>query len=528
MLKVFEEVCKNRHNIPEQLMQPQTPSPLDKPKGRPRIAAIEGFFCKKNVDKKQLQRYIEELESASETDKDERLVQLKVRLKESVETIDVHREAQELQNFLEGGRQVLQMNIHPQPSFDDFSKSMRSARERNVRLLHLAGHGELRCGFLWLKNQAASTEYEEISLDTFVQILKTELAGANGGTIECVVLNACETEEMGKKLIVAGVSYVVCWRSEVQDNTAREFALQFYASLNEQDPARPRDYRRAFEQAAARISSGGGAERAQARHLAVGAVDYVCLLSESGNEYPDTGHIRQGQESENDLETRCLNDAKGEWELKGLAALGYTFTYNGKDMKTGIDMYKRDALPQTDVASYGLQIKYYNGFPNIVMSYAAAWHFFGVSSYASRNLWKNGGPICNKAMTVDISKLDTAIDCFKRSLKLRAGSGRNHGHDHMFLNLDACVRALEAYKNARISSSGVAATRRTGPLGTQDTCLAADAGAPAVLTGAPDAVTLKIGNVSADAGPKKLECESSTLSLDCVFLENAFDDESDR
>jgi hypothetical protein len=156
----------------------------------------------------------------------------------------------------------------------------------------------LRCGFLWLRNQAVSTEYEQISLDTFIGILKTELPGANGGTIECVVLNACETEDMGKKLRGAGVSHVVCWRSEVQDDTAREFAVEFYSSLNEQDQARPRDYRRAFQHATARIGSGGGAARAKAKHLAVGAVDYVCLLSESGDECPDTGHIWQGHESD--------------------------------------------------------------------------------------------------------------------------------------------------------------------------------------------------------------------------------------
>jgi hypothetical protein len=44
-----------------------------------------------------------------------------------------------------------------------------------------------------------STEYEEVSLDTFIGILKTELAGANGGTIECVVLNACEKRTWAKR-----------------------------------------------------------------------------------------------------------------------------------------------------------------------------------------------------------------------------------------------------------------------------------------------------------------------------------------
>jgi len=263
------------------------------------LPVIEGFFCKKVPDKKQLLRDMEAVKRADAADKDERLMQLESQLM-ALETIDVHNEAQALTSKLSGGRRVFEILVHSQPSFDTFKRSMRSAKERTVRVLHLSGHGEFQCGFFWLKNQVVSTEYEQVSLDTFIRILQTEMDGASGGTIECVVLNACETEEMGKKLRGAGVSYVVCWQSEVQDNTAREFALQFYASLNEQDPTRARDYRRAFKHAASRISSGGGAQRAPAKHLAVGAVDFVCLLSESGNEFPDTGHIRQ-ESDEDDL-----------------------------------------------------------------------------------------------------------------------------------------------------------------------------------------------------------------------------------
>ena len=76
--------------------------------------------------------------------------------------------------------------------------------------------------------------------------------------------------------------------------------MQFYDSLNGRDQTRPRDYQRAFEHAAARIGSGGGGARAKAKHLAVGAVDYVCLLSESGDRFPDTEHIRQGQDGDSD------------------------------------------------------------------------------------------------------------------------------------------------------------------------------------------------------------------------------------
>jgi len=123
-----------------------------------------------------------------------------------------------------------------------------------------------------------------------------------------------------------------------------------------------------------------------------GSLDFICLLSADGqNEFPESGFVQQGQESdEDDPETRCLDNKRGEWELKGLAALGLTFTYNDKGMKTGIDKYTRGELSQTDVASYGLEIKYYAGFQKIVMPNHAALQFFCVSSYISRNLWKNG------------------------------------------------------------------------------------------------------------------------------------------
>ena len=165
-----------------------------------------------------------------------------------------------------------------------------------------------------------------------------------------------------------------------------------------------------------------------------------------------------------------MDNKNGEWELKGLAALGFTFKYNGKDMNSVIDKHKRGLLSQIDAASYGLEIKYYAVCPKVIMSYDAAMPFFGIRSYTSRNLWKKGGPICNRAMTVDLSKIYTAIDCFKKSRNLRDLGGRDSGHEHMFLNQDACITERTC-KNAKVSSSGVAATRGAGTIGTQDTFL---------------------------------------------------------
>ena len=93
-----------------------------------RLPIIEGFFCKKIADKKQLLRDIEAVKSADPADKDERLTQLEAQLK-ALETIDVHKEAQELKRCLSGGRRVFEVSVNPQPSFDTFKSIIRSAKE---------------------------------------------------------------------------------------------------------------------------------------------------------------------------------------------------------------------------------------------------------------------------------------------------------------------------------------------------------------------------------------------------------------
>ena len=123
----------------------------------------------------------------------------------------MHQEAEELKTSHTHARHVFEVDVHPQPSFQRFSDYMRSARERNARILHFAGHGKSHCGFFWLKHESAS-EYEEISLDIVAGRIKTEAAGERGGTIECVVLNACDTEAMGQTLRTVGIRYVICWR----------------------------------------------------------------------------------------------------------------------------------------------------------------------------------------------------------------------------------------------------------------------------------------------------------------------------
>ena len=305
-----------------------------------RLPCIEGFFCRKIPDKKELKRQIESLKTADVIDKDDRLKELES-IVDCIDTIDVHKEAEELKMSLTHGRNVYNVSIHAQPSFQKFSECMRSARKRNVCILHFAGHGHSQHGFFWLKHGAA-TEYEEVQLDKFAGLIKTELAGSDVGGIECVVLNACETEKMGKILRTAGVRHIVCWRSEVEDGTANQFALDFYKSLDQQDLSQTKDYAHAFRQAVARMSAGEGDTRAAQKHLAAGAVDYVCLLSQDGDAFPNTGRIRDlNQGDDSDARKMCLPTGKEDWpalagqqELALLKALGFNTTpiHNGQGL----------------------------------------------------------------------------------------------------------------------------------------------------------------------------------------------------
>jgi hypothetical protein len=73
----------------------------------------------------------------------------------------------------------------------------------------------------------------------------------------------------------------------VYDSTASTFTSHFYASYEEN-----KDLKLSFLRAANRIGSGRPEANLYKKHLRKGAVDYVCLLSKDGDEFPDTGHIR--------------------------------------------------------------------------------------------------------------------------------------------------------------------------------------------------------------------------------------------
>ena len=181
----------------------------------------------------------------------------------------------------ENGGALWDFRIHPQPTLKDLCGCIARAKERNMRVLHLAGHGDEEAGFIWNEDDAAS-DPEVVHMDVFAVAIG-HVAG-DQGPLEGAFLNACSTYAMGLKLREYGVPDVVCWTTPVQDPIAREFCARFYFSLVRQAGG-ARDYSQAFFDAASPMlepapAGGAGGQVLQAD------VNVVQLLSVNGDSQP--------------------------------------------------------------------------------------------------------------------------------------------------------------------------------------------------------------------------------------------------
>ncbi len=78
------------------------------------------------------------------------------------------------------------------------NKSILLVRQRNVRVLHLAGHARTECCFIWNANDEA-TASKTFDVEAISPAISA-VAGQGMCHFECVVLNACCTENMGRWL----------------------------------------------------------------------------------------------------------------------------------------------------------------------------------------------------------------------------------------------------------------------------------------------------------------------------------------
>ena len=162
--------------------------------------------------------------------------------------IDVHREGQLMQRIIQNPACGWECFVNPQPTLIDFERSMLSARERNVKIVHLTGHSRRECGFVWNADDAATA-----SAETSIDSIACMIGGAAGeeGSLEFGNLSACSTFKMAQMLREAGVPDVLCWKTRVHDAIARELCEHFYRSLMRlsKDGIVRRNYRIAFDAA---------------------------------------------------------------------------------------------------------------------------------------------------------------------------------------------------------------------------------------------------------------------------------------
>ena len=163
--------------------------------------------------------------------------------------MDVHAEGQLMTRILLNAACGWDSTQHPQPTLPDLRLSIQCATRRNVKILHLAGHGRRDCGFVWNANDAGTA-----TMETDIQTPADIIGKASGqnGSIECAVLNACSTKQLGERLKEGGMSHIVCWTIPVHDEAARELCGNFNRALMEQNKEgllHSGDYRRAFDAA---------------------------------------------------------------------------------------------------------------------------------------------------------------------------------------------------------------------------------------------------------------------------------------
>ena len=69
-----------------------------------------------------------------------------------------------------------------------------------------------------------------IAPDAIANLL-SEFSVSNGGLLDLVILNGCDSYELGKKVRQSGISTVVCWGTKTLDAAGRLFATTFFREL---------------------------------------------------------------------------------------------------------------------------------------------------------------------------------------------------------------------------------------------------------------------------------------------------------
>ena len=90
------------------------------------------------------------------------------------------------------------------------------------QIVHFSGHGTKTNGLVFEDNNGATKVVDAQSLANLFSVFSD--------TIECVVLNACYSEEQADA-IVQHIPYVIGMNNAIPDETAIQFAVAFYDAL---------------------------------------------------------------------------------------------------------------------------------------------------------------------------------------------------------------------------------------------------------------------------------------------------------
>jgi hypothetical protein len=362
------------------------------------------------------------------------------------------------------------------PTLKDLQELLRKAT-CTLSGIHIIGHGDSKgLYFVSRDNRKQPARVEASNLKEMIR---------NVPSIEFVVLNACDTELLGRDLKEDGVKHVVCWRGKVADVVAETFSSSFYQTLNDF----PGDYCRAFAEGRVAVRLLQGEKLYAGDRMPFGEPCYLCdsaahnmlpdedteqthkEVSEDEEESFPPQHLpakeqEQEDNSEDDGENRSMNNIKGEKERRALEELGFVLRYRGYSIEAGIRLYQKGTTV-VDVGQYGLrQHSLPNGHTLLYLTTDAVQRIFGpsVSSYTDSKLWNHAGPICKKAETIlPLSKLSRAIDLLKESLAKRPPT-TDSGHAHMRKNLTDCVDALkEINKRRNLSAAAPASAAASAP-----------------------------------------------------------------
>lgn len=171
----------------------------------------------------------------------------------------VDKEQRVAQDFGGSESSILSLDYLLAASVDDLRRRLL---ESKFQIIHIASHGEAGGGIVLEDTSGVS---QPVSTRALAKMLRRQV---EEGGLECVVLNACDSEAVAKEIFDAGVPVVVAMHGEVKDTEAIRFTEGLYHAL-----ALGHGYMRAFEEGVTAVELHAEFQGGEPRFYSNGALD---------------------------------------------------------------------------------------------------------------------------------------------------------------------------------------------------------------------------------------------------------------